>query len=855
MIRFEVDGRLAEVEDPGDATALQIVRDVLGVTTVKDGCGQGDCGACAVLWDDHPALLCLRRGRHLDGARIVTAAGLPQTRRDLLTRSFVDQGGTQCGFCTPGLLVRGYALLNKGVPVDELKRGLKAHLCRCTGYQGVIDALGQAAAAWDSPELATPPRVAPPGGDHARYGGEITARGERPFTADLRPAGLLHGALRGTDHPRARVQAIDTTAARALPGVRAVITAQDVPGERWLGHLGNDWPVFVAVGEVTHSVGSILAAVAAEDRATARRAAALIDVDYEVLPPLTSPRAALSEGAPRVHPQRDNLISTTRIQRGAVSAALSGSAHVIRQRFTTQRVEHAYLEVESCLAEPRGHGLLLHTQGQGVHEDQRQVAAALGWPSSRVAVQLEPTGGAFGGKEDLTVQPHTALLAVITGRPVSLTLSREESFRLSTKRHPMELDYTVGCDAQGHITAARVRIVGDAGGYLSESAKVLERAAGHSCGPYRVPAVDIEARAVYTNNPASGAFRGFGANQASFAIEGMLDRLAHAVGVDAWDIRERNVLRPGDVYATGQVMDEGCGALPTLLTVRRAFKSHPRAGVACGIKNTGIGNGAPDVGRALIEVHEGGALTVHTGFTEMGQGLMTVCQQIVCHVLGVGRDRVTVKISTDKPVLCGMTTASRATLLAGEATRRAAEALRSAGPVEALAGREFLGEFISDDTDPPDTNKAHPRTHLTFGYAAQVVQLDEHGGVERVVAAHDVGHVMNPVGCRGQVVGGVHMGLGYALREDFPCDGGEPRFTRLRDLGVLRAHEMPPVEVHLVEVSDPHSGYGVKGVGEIGLLPTPGAVASALWRFDGQWRSALPMDDSPAALALSRQRR
>jgi xanthine dehydrogenase molybdenum-binding subunit len=380
--------------------------------------------------------------------------------------------------------------------------------------------------------------------------------------------------------------------------------------------------------------------------------------------------------------------------------------------------------------------------------------------------------------------------------------------------------------------------------------KVLERAAGHSCGPYSVPAVDIEAKTVYTNNPPCGAMRGFGANQAAFAIEGMMDLLAERVGVDGFDIRERNLLEPGDRFATGQRMTESCGIRQTLEAVRDVYKNARYAGIGCGIKNTGIGNGMDDSGRVLLRVDEGGRLEILTGYTEMGQGLYTVLRQVVTEEAGLGPELMSVRTASDSRVVCGMTTASRATALLTAATQIAARKLASdleTLSLEQLAGREYHGEYVCDFTTKPGEETDDPVTHVTFSYATQVVILDDDGRLERVVAAHDVGRAINPMLCANQVEGSVHMGLGYALSEDFPCTDGEPDSLLLRDLGILKAKETPPIDVILVEVPDEVGGYGSKGVGEIGLVPTAGAVAGALHAYDGKRRFQLPMIDAPAA--------
>jgi xanthine dehydrogenase molybdenum-binding subunit len=557
-----------------------------------------------------------------------------------------------------------------------------------------------------------------------------------------------------------------------------------------------------------------------------------------------------------------NLLELCAFSRGDVDQALGASEHVVEQTFTTQRVEHAYLEPEACLVVPAsspggtglgpspGARLKAYTQGQGVHEDQRQIASVLGLPPEEIEVELVTNGGAFGGKEDLSIQAQTAVAALLSDCPVRTVLTREQSMRMHPKRHPITLHYTAGADAEGRLTAVRARIVGDTGAYASVGMKVLERAAGHSCGPYRVPVLDIEAKAVFTNNPPCGAMRGFGANQAAFAIEGVMDLLAERVGLDGYDIRERNILGPGEKFATGQIMSKSCGIRQTLEAVRDVYKSARYAGIGCGIKNTGIGNGMDDTGRLLIRVLAGGRLEILTGYTEMGQGLFTVVRQVIEEETGLLPGSMTVRAVSDARVVCGMTTASRATALltaAGQVAARKLAADLEGASLEELAGREYHGEYVCDFTVKPGTDVEDPVTHMTFSYATQVVILDDEGRLSRVVAAHDVGRAINPLQCAGQIEGGVHMGLGYALSEDFPCTGGHPDSLLLRDLGILKAKDTPPVEVILIEVPDEVGGYGSKGVGEIGLVPTAGAVAGALHAFDGKRRVRLPMTDAPAA--------
>jgi len=872
-VRFHLNGSEITVAYEDGMHFLDVLREECGVTTVKDGCSpQGVCGCCTILLDGKPALACLLDPKQVAGREIVTHEGLPETQRRVLSRAFVQEGAVQCGFCTPGIATRAAHLLNKGLTGDRgrVMKALDGHLCRCTGYHRIADAIQTAGEAWArggefpviSPRrgdlfgeaygLARDPanrnEQGGVGSSCARYQGEDQTLGDKPYVADMVVDGMLHAAVVLSEHPRARVLEIDVKPALAMPGVAQVLTAGDVTGQRHLGLIVHDWPVMVAEGETTRYLGDVLAVVVANTQFRARRAADSVAVDSEVMDPVIDPVAALEPHAPPVH-ERGNLLEVCAFSRGGVDRALSTSAHVIEETFTTQRIEHAFLEPEACLAVP-GDPLTVYSQGQGVHDDQRQIAALLGVETDSVRVELVTNGGAFGGKEDLSIQGHTALAAQLTGRPVRLVLTRSQSMRIHPKRHPITLHYTVGSDADGRLTAVRARIVGDTGAYASVGAKVLERAAGHSCGPYRVPNVDVEAKTVYTNNPPCGAMRGFGANQAAFAIEGMMDRLAELVGIDGYDIRDRNILEPGDRFATGQKMNDGCGIRQTLEAVRDTYKKADHAGIACGIKNTGIGNGTADLGRVALRVADNGRLEILTGYTEMGQGLFTILRQVVAQETGLDPELMTVRAVSEPVVECGMTTASRATALTTVAGRRAArklaEDLKGCSPLE-LAGREYLGEYIVDFTVAPGTEVEDPVTHMAFGYATQVVILADDGRIQKVVAAHDVGRAINPLSCAGQIEGGVHMGLGYALSEDFPCTGGVPDSVNLRDLGILKAKDTPPVDVILLEVSDPVGGYGAKGVGEIGLVPTAGAVASALHAHDGVWRNALPMSDSPAA--------
>jgi len=863
-IEFKLNGEIRKVEARDGETLIEVLRNQCGVTSIKDGCQpQGQCGCCLVLLDGKPRVSCATKTEKVAGKEITTLDGLAESERELISRSFVAAAGLQCGFCIPGLALRAHAIVEKNPSPTraEIAKAVDVHLCRCTGYKKVIDAIelyARAKRGEGEPEICAEGGV---GQSLKRYRADLLTLGDRPYVDDLEVDGMLHGAVLLSAHPRARVTGIDLSAAKAMDGVVAVATAADVPGERWYGLIHADWPGFIAQGEITHCVGNVLVAVAAVDEYTARKAVAAIEVEYEVLEAVLDPEEAIKPGAPTANPTcPGNVLGTTAYKRGDVEGSLAGSAHVVQGTYQTQRIEHLFLEPESALAVPRDDGRLhLYTQGQGVFDDQRQVAAFLAVPTDQIFVELVPNGGAFGGKEDMSIQPHAALLSHMTGKPVKVTLTREESVRMHPKRHPIKMHYTVGCDEEGRLTALKANIVGDSGAYASVGQKVLERAAGHACGPYRFDHVDVYSTAAYTNNPPCGAMRGFGVNQTSFAIEGCLDLLAKKVGLDGWEMRWRNAVEVGDMFSTGQIFEKSVGVKKTLLAVKdqyyEAKKAGRAVGIACGIKNTGLGNGAKEWGRARLVVESDGTISLYNPFTEMGQGLLTVLTQFAVEVTGLDPAIFRPKVDSTYVLSCGQTTGSRATLLGGRAVVEAAKTLKAAldegNQLSDLVGRAFHGDVLIDDTTKPGADVEKVKTHTAFGFATQVAILDEAGRVAKMIAAHDVGRAVNPDLCSGQIEGSVSMGLGFALSEELPCVDGMPVTFKMRDIGALRARDMPEMEVILVEEHEPEGPFGAKGVGEIGLVPTAGAVAGALAEFDGIHRTTLPMKDSPAGKAIS----
>jgi len=885
-VKFHLNGKDIEAHYEPGMHLLEVLREECGITSCKNGCApEGACGCCLVNIDGKPALSCLRKPEQMADHDIRTLEGFPERTRRIIADAFVLEGGVQCGFCIPGIVVRAAHLIEQGKTSDRdaIRKALDGHICRCTGYGRIIDAIQTAGEALNNGgTLPGEPRRHSYfgeefglhrnpqfdvkghgiGGSHARVGGAAQVLGERPYIDDMKVDGMLHGAMVLAEHPRAKVLAIHTEEAARSQGVARIFTARDVPGERGTGLAVSDLPMFVAIGEVTCCVGDFIAMVVADTQFHARQAAKRIKVDYEVLEPITDPFKALDPVAPRVHsddafrPAPNVIDFPTKFGRGDAEAAFATAAHVIEATYKTQSVDIAFLEPESCLAYPQGQGIKVHSESQGSQFDQKTIAKALNLSESDVEVALAASGGAFGAKEELSIQAQTAMAAYLLGRPVKTTLTREQSTQHHVKRHPMTIKLKVGADADGHLLAVKARIVGDAGGYAGTSGKCLLRAACHSCGPYRVPNVDVESIAVYTNNPTSGAMRGFGTNQAHFAIEGVMDILAEKIGVDGWEIRWRNILNPGDQFATGQLMRESVrGLRESLNAVKDIYRSEKFAGVSCGIKSTGIGNGTTEEGRVVIRVIAGDQVQILNGYTEMGQGLYTATMQAVCEETGLPDSIMNVLWDKELGAICGETWASRATTLSCAAAQKAAQKLAAdlkTHSLGELAGREYMGNVVYSFTTKPGTPEAQkdPTTHFTFSYATQVVILDEAGHLQRVVAAHDVGRAINPRLCAEQMEGGVHMGLGYALSENFTSTNGRPDSLKMRDFGLVPAKQMPEVDIILIEVPDEYGGYGAKGVGEIGCVATASAVAAALYSYDGKRRFKLPMDDAPAALPL-----
>lgn len=846
MLDFELNGEKKSWSGDPDKKLLEYLRLDQGLTAVKDGCsGQGTCGACTVEINGKAKLSCLIKMKTLHDAIILTPEGFPEYVKDTIAKAFVNKGGVQCGFCTPGFISRTKVLLqsNPSPTIEEIRQAIKPHICRCTGYKKIEDSILYAANAIRNNErLEITKTSGKIGVSHPKYQGYETAIGKRKFVDDLFFDGMLFTSLKFSDHPKAKIVKIDTSDAEKLPGIHRVFTAKDIPGEKKVGLILQDWSVMINEGETTHYIGDVLAGVVAYSEKIARNAVQLIKVEYEIMKPVTDVFAAID--GERVHPERPNNFDTTSFTIGDAEKSIAKAKYTSKGSYETQRVEHAFLEKEAAIARPDGHGgLELFSQSQGVYEDRRQVAMILGLPEEKVRVTLVPNGGGFGGKEDLSVQGQCSLFAFLLNKPVKLTLTREESIRLHPKRHPVFMDIELGADENGKFTALKLRAVGDTGAYASVGMKVMERVAGHAAGGYFIPEIDIEAKTVYTNNIPSGAMRGFGANQVCFALESCIDDICYQAGFDRWKFRYDNALVDGLRTSTGQKVF-GVGIRASLEAVKDDFYKAKFAGLACAIKNSGVGNGMIDESKVIIKIISEDKVILHHGWTEMGQGVHNMALQTLCEETGIVPEIIEVVVDTEAQIKTGMTTSSRATALVGLAVINAAKSLKKDMvyfSLQELAGKSYKGQFVCDWTTKPGSEMDDPVIHYSYGYAAQLCILNEKGEIEKMVAAHDGGKIMNPMLFEGQVQGGVHMGLGYALCENLPMKEGFLVSDKMKDLQILRAYQTPEIIVKPVEVKDPIGPYGAKGIGEIGLVPTAAAVANALYNFDGVKRVRLPM--------------
>jgi selenium-dependent xanthine dehydrogenase len=724
------------------------------------------------------------------------------------------------------------------------------------------------------------------------------------FTDDLKFDGMLFAAVKRAGVPHAILTHLDTTAARELPGVVCVLEAGDIPGSHYHGLVIPDWPSLVAVGEKVRYVGDAVAIVAAESQHIAEAALEKIMAEFEALPVVSDPVFARDPQAPDIHTS-GNLLKHIKVRKGDLDQGFSSADQVFEHTFHTPTTEHAFLEPECSIAVPTANGRMeIYVGSQIPYADREQVAKALGWPEERVHVVGQVMGGGFGGKEDISGQIHAALLANATGRPVKLLFDRHESLLVHPKRHATRINIRMGVNQQGKLLAIQSELYGDSGAYASLGEKVMTRATTHSAGPYEAPNIRADCYAMYTNNPPAGAFRGFGVLQSAFAVESMIDMVAEELHIDPVEFRKMNAYRVGSVTNTGQVLRESVGLLECIDLVSKevtrqagteAFlplgsKDNGNSGgnistawgFAAAYKNTGLGGGAPDISNAEVELYPDGTLQVRTSAAELGQGLVTVLQLIVAEEMSVPLDHVRVLVmDTDLTPDGGPTTASRQTYVSGNAARYAARTLKDGilslvsekydvppqritfkdGKVLFQETEVMLDEIYQDfkerelepiaayEYEAPETKPLGEGgdMHFAFAFAAQAaqVQVNKKTGevkVLQVVSANDVGKAVNPLGLQGQVEGGIMMGIGHALMENFIVEEGFVISDRLARYRIPSIVHTPTIKSFIVEHPTLEGPYGAKGIGEIVSIPTVPAITNAIYNAVGVRIDRIPVD-------------
>lgn len=746
MFIVNVNGKDYEAQQ--DKTLLSFLREDLRITSAKDGCSEGACGTCTVLVDGKAIKACVQKVSKFVGKKVMTVEGLSEREKAVYEYCFAAAGAVQCGFCIPGMVICTKALLdvNQDPTVADIKKAIRGNICRCTGYKKIEEAIMMAAKFFrENLEIPAEPETLKLNERHNRPDAAAKVNGTGKYCDDLYFDGMLYCKAVRSKYPRAKINAIDISKAAAHPHCVKILLAEDVP-HNIHGHIKKDWDVMIPVGSITRYVGDALALVATDTKESLEEVVALVDVEYTELTPITTPQDALRGDAPLIH-EDGNIMSKSSLVRGDVRTALANSKYVVTKKYKTPRQEHAFMEPECAVALPGGEdGVLVYSGAQSIYDEKREIAEMLQLPLDKVRCHSMLVGGGFGGKEDMSVQHHAALMAWVTKKPVKVKFTRNESLAYHTKRHPMEIEMTTGCDENGILTGMKAVIIADTGAYVSLGGPVLDRACTHAAGPYNYQNVDILGMSVYTNNMVAGAFRGFGACQSNFAMEQNLNLLAEMVGISPWEIRYRNVIRPGQTLPNGQIADESVGAAECLEAVKELYESNPRAGIALGWKNSGKGVGIIDSGRCKLCV-EDGKVHVMTSAACMGQGIAIMCETMLCQATGLKPELVI----HDEPdtATCpdaGISTASRQTVVTGEATKLAGEQLKKdldAGMTLAdLEGKEYYGEY-HPMTDGLSSTKEFPVRHVSYSYGVQVVLPDENGKIEKVVAAYDVGTPVN----------------------------------------------------------------------------------------------------------------
>lgn len=849
MYTIKVNGVIHEVEQ--DKKLMRFLRDDLRLTSVKDGCSEGACGTCTIIIDGKATRSCIPMVSKMADKEIITVEGLTEREKEVYSYAFATAGAVQCGFCIPGMVMSGKALIDVNPDPTRLEviNAIKNNICRCTGYKKIVDGILLAAKIFrENLPVSEEAGEVTVGQAMQRVDAREKVLGTGEYPDDLYLDGMIYGSAVRAEYPRARVLAIHTDEAKALPGVIGIFTAEDIPGSVKVGHLKQDWDTMIPVGKTTHYIGDAICLVAAETPEILEEAKKLVKVEYEQLEGVFDPREAMKKEAPLVHEGSEtNVLAHEHLVRGNADEVIARSKYKVTRHYETPWTEHAFLEPETAVAMPfDGDGVFIYSTDQGTYDTQHECMAMLGLPPEKVIVENKLVGGGFGGKEDVSVQHHAALIAYLTKRTVKVKLTRKESIMIHPKRHPFYMDVTSACDEKGRLAALKAVVVSDTGAYASLGGPVLQRACTHAAGPYNFQTIDIDGKAVYTNNPPAGAFRGFGVTQTCFASEMNLNLLAEMVGITPWEIRYRNAVRPGEVLPNGQIADPATGIAETLEAVKEIYDSEKYVGIGCAMKNAGVGVGLPDWGRCRLLV-KGGRVEIHAGASCIGQGLGTVLTQVLSETAGLTLDQIAyMPPNTANAPDSGTTSGSRQTLVTGEACRRAAEDLKAAMKDKTLAeleGQDFMGEYLAK-TDAMGTPVPNPVSHVAYGYATQMCVLNEDGTIKKMVAAHDVGKAVNPISVEGQIEGGVVMGMGYALTEQYELDHGIPK-SKFGTLGLFKADKVPELDSIVVEKPGIDVAYGAIGIGEITSIPTAPAIADAYYRLNGEFQTVLPLKNTP----------
>ena len=851
MYSFTVNGKSVETEK--EVSLLRFLRDDLKLKSIKDGCSQGACGTCTIIIDGKATRACVMTTKRAQGMNIVSVEGLSEEEKEIFVYAFGSKGAVQCGFCIPGMVMSGKALIDKNPNPTEadIKEAIKGNICRCTGYKKIIEAIDLVAQIKRGDkqvdkELEKGDKFGV-GSNAFRIDVREKVLGYGEYVDDVEMEDMLHVSAVRTKYPRARILDIDFSEALKLEGVVAVYTAEDVPNIK-VGHIQQDWDVMIAKGEITRFVGDALCLVVAESEEILKKAKTLVKVEYEVLEPVRNITEAMAEYAPKIHPN-GNLCQSRHVRRGDAKTAIKNSKYTVTETFDTPFTEHAFLEPECAIAFPYKDGVKIYSTDQSVFDTRKEVSIMFGWDPEKIVVENKLVGGGFGGKEDVTTQHIAALCAYKLKRAVKAKFSRDESLAFHPKRHAMHGTFTLGCDENGIFTGLDCDIYFDTGAYASLCGPVLERACTHAVGPYCYQNHDIRGYGYYTNNPPAGAFRGFGVCQSEFALESIIDLLAEKVGISPWEIRYRNAIEPEKILPNGQIADCSTALKETLEAVKPYYdKYYPNVGIACAMKNAGVGVGLPDTGRARLKINDG-KVEIYCGASDIGQGCSTVFIQMVAETLGLSRSKIkNMGSNSELDPDSGTTSGSRQTLISGEAVRRVSVEVKAAldevgGDLDKLNGREFYAEYF-EPTDKLGADVPFPKSHVAYAYATHLVVLDEDGKVSKVVAAHDSGKVVNPISIQGQIEGGVLMSLGYAFTEDFKLQDCMVK-SKYGTLGLMRATDIPDIQAIYVEKKELLGvAYGSKGIGEIATIPTAPAAQNAYYKRDGKLRPKLPMDDT-----------